>query len=255
MAPILRPGTGPSGDTPRVHPRDRIYAVGDIHGRHDLLVAMLALVREDARRCRDHRVPRLVFLGDYIDRGDDSAQVLETLSGAISAADPRTLCLMGNHEAALLSFLDDPVRGRAWLEFGAAQTLASFGLGLSGPTDDPERLRRLRDGLLAALGPTVDVLRGMPLHCRSGDVVFVHAGLAPGGQARFTDADTMLWGDPGFLTPSPVPGLRVVHGHYDSLEPAVFSGRVCIDTGAYHSGRLTALRLDDGEALLSVTGS
>ncbi len=239
-------------DVPGVDPRERIYAVGDLHGRHDLLLAMLTRIEADAARFDDGRQTRLVMLGDYVDRGDDSARVIEILAEISAARGCSVDCLMGNHEAAMLAFLADPVHGRAWLDFGAAQTLASFGIGCPGVTDDPAALGGVRDALVTALGPRLGFLQALPSHIRSGDVVFAHAGLNPEGTARFSDAHAMLWGAPGFLVPQPIPGLRVVHGHYDRPEPEVHPGRVGVDTGAYHTGRLTAVRLDAGEALITV---
>lgn len=235
----------------RVADGERIYAIGDIHGRHDLLQSMFARIHTDATDLADGRTVRVVLLGDYIDRGDDSAKVIETLR-QIDSEDPSGLiCLMGNHEAALLSFVKDPIAGRVWFEYGAAQTLASYGVTFPGSTDDPDILVKTRDALVEAMGPHLQFIESMRTYFKSGDVLFVHAGLNPEDADALNDTKAMLWGHPEFQKPTPVPGLRVVHGHYDDFEAQVFPGRICVDTGAYYSGVLTAVRLDEGECLLT----
>jgi len=98
------------------------------------------------------------------------------------------------------------------------------------------------------------LLHELPYHYRSGDVIFTHAGLNPRHRgAEMDDVGAMLWGHPDFLTDQPLCGLRVVHGHFDTSAPISTRGRICVDTGAYYSGVLTAVRLDAGEAFLSVS--
>lgn len=238
--------------TPAVSEGDRIYAIGDVHGRFDLLSAMFQRIYEDAEARRDGRKVRLVLLGDYVDRGDDSARVIQTLT-QISGDEPdRLVCLMGNHESAMLGFIDDPVHQNAWLEYGAAQTLASFGIPVPADSSDPEEMVKTRDLLVDGLGDGLAFVRATKPYFQSGNVVFVHAGLNPVPDHQFRDVQAMLWGHPEFRVPEPVPGLRVVHGHYDDYEPVVHSGRVCIDTGAYYSGVLTAIRLDEDQEILKV---
>ncbi len=240
--PVLRP--------PRVAEGDRIYAVGDIHGRFDLMVALLDRIRTDAETHTDGRRTRIVFLGDYIDRGDDSRSVLDTVI-ELSRANSRDLVfLRGNHEAALMAFLDDPVAGRSWLGYGAKQTFASYGLPPpSARTVDPQRLYDLRDQLAAAMGSQIDILETMPTHFVSGNVLFTHAGANP--QRPLQDTRAMIWGHQDFPPEGLMQGLRVVHGHYDNVEPVSDAGRICVDTGAYYTGRLTAVRLDQNEAFLA----
>lgn len=240
----------PSHRPPRVAETDRIYAVGDIHGRFDLMVALLDQIQADAEIHNDRRRARIVFLGDYIDRGDDSRAVLNTILELSGPKSPDLIFLRGNHEAALMAFLDDPVAGRAWLGYGAKQTIASYGLPpVSSRVTDTQQLHDLRDQLVAAMGPQIDVLRAMPTHFVSGNVLFTHAGASP--QRPLQDTKAMVWGHPEFPQNGPVQGLRVVHGHYDYIEPVSDAGRICVDTGAYYTGRLTAVRLDSGEAFLT----
>lgn len=243
--------SGRTGRLPAVAPDERIYAVGDIHGRFDLLIALLRRIAADAATHGDGRRPRLVFLGDYIDRGEQSRQVLEALASLAATGSPDLVFLRGNHEAALLDFLRDPERHPGWLRFGGLETLASFGiLPPRGATGAAGRAR-LRDALAAALAPLRPFLEGLLPSHRAGDVLFVHAAVDPGRPLERQPEDALLWGHRDFLTEDPVPGVRIVHGHYDAAGPVSLPGRICVDTGAYYSGRLTAVRLDTGEAFLT----
>ena len=241
---------GPALRPPCVAESDRIYAVGDIHGRFDLMVALLDRIQADAETHDDGRRAHIVFLGDYIDRGDDSRSVMDTIIELSGANSDELVFLRGNHEAALMAFLDDPVAGRSWLGYGAKQTFASYGLPpVSSRTVDPQKLYDLRDQLAVAMGPQIDILETMPTHFVSGNVLFTHAGANP--QRPLQDTRAMVWGHPDFPLDGPVQGLRVVHGHYDNAEPVSEAGRICVDTGAYYTGRLTAVRLDQDEAFLT----
>lgn len=237
-------------DVPQVAKTDRIYAVGDIHGRQDLLVKLLALIAEDAASFRDERQFRLIFLGDYIDRGDDAKGVLSTLTALANADNDNLTLLCGNHEAALLAFLDDPINGKSWLGFGAQQTLASYGVPVPKARPGREELLETRDALHEAIGAHHLLLRNLPTLVRSGDVIFTHAGLDPDAPLDAQMARHLVWGHPAFVTDDPVPGSRVVHGHYDDPSPVSRVGRICVDTGAYYTGRLTAVRLDGGEGFI-----
>ncbi len=236
---------------PLVAPHERIYAIGDVHGRYDLLIELLALIHADATNLPDGRATRLVFLGDLIDRGEDTKAVLAALLTLTSDPAAQVDLVRGNHEDALIDFLEDPVAGAAWLEFGGLQTFSSFRVAPPRSLTDRAELARARDDLAAELVPFHPVLRRLRPWVRSGDVVFCHASIDPARPVDEQDEAVLTWGDPGFLTDVPVPGLRVVHGHFDGDAPVSRPGRVCVDTGAYYSGVLTAVRLDEGEAFLS----
>lgn len=238
---------------PRVDESERVYAIGDVHGRHDLLLALFKRIYDDAMAMADHRTVRVVLLGDYVDRGDDSAKVLDALERSDTDESSSLICLRGNHEEAMLDFLNDPVRGRAWLDYGAAQTMASYGVTFPAGTDDKDLLIKARDALADAMGPQLGFLKSLRTHFQSGDVLFTHAGINPEDAETLVDTHAMLWGNSACMTPNPVPGLRLVHGHYDDMDPQIMPGRVCIDTGAYYSGVLTALRLDDGQEILTAS--
>jgi serine/threonine protein phosphatase 1 len=234
---------------PRVDHRERVYAVGDVHGRVDLLNALLDDIREDMETQDDGRSARIVLLGDYIDRGDSSRQVLECLRNLSREVFPCD-CLMGNHEAAMIDFLDDPRRGETWTKMGGLQTLASFGVQVPVRTLTQDDLTRIRDDFHEAVSPLLPFFSAMPMIVTSGDVVFCHAGVNP---AQDLDAQTtraLLWGHPDALGDEPLPGKLVVHGHYDAPEIVSRRGRICLDTGAYYSGALTAVRFDVGEYVM-----
>lgn len=234
--------------------QDRIYAVGDIHGRHDLLAGLLPKLREDARAQSDERRPVLLLLGDYIDRGDHSREVLDLILAESALHGPwdKLIALRGNHEAALLDFLDTPEQGSNWLSFGGKQTLASYGLPVPKARPSKEELTELANGLSRAMGPHVDFLNRTAHAFRSGAVVFAHAGIDPTKNLNEQPEEATLWGRSPFLEQGAPASLRVVHGHWDDPEPVVSAQRICLDTGAYYSGKLTAARLDAGTELITV---
>ncbi|KAA9009316.1 metallophosphoesterase [Histidinibacterium aquaticum] len=221
---------------PPPEPEGRLQVVGDIHGRTDLLDSLLARL--------DLEAP-LVFVGDYVDRGPDSAGVLRRLR----ELDRRgtVTCLTGNHEDMMLAALDDPEAARLWLRNGGLETLASFGLGagvLGGGTEGRTKMaRELRE----ALGETEAWLRERPLWHRSGNVVVAHAGLDPKTSPEAQVDSDLLWGHPDFGRRHRVDGLWVVHGHVIVDGAHSVPGRVAVDTGAYATDRLTAAVIERGE--------
>jgi len=236
--------------TPAVDAGERIYAVGDVHGRYDLLYALMEKINTDVGSLHPERRLRVVFLGDYIDRGDHSREVIDLLLLLRSILGAQVEFLLGNHEAALLSFLHDPLKGWGWLDSGGRQTLASY--GVAPPSLDPDQAGRvaLRDRLQGAMGEHVAFLQGLPKIAISGKVAFVHAGLDPAYPLEEQPDAALLWGEGEDGRASGLAGWRMVHGHYAADDPVTNARRICVDTGAYYSGRLTAVRLDEGEAFL-----
>ena len=239
-------------ERPKVQTDTRVYAVGDIHGRHDLLMEMLENILSDAEQIESDRSCEIILLGDYIDRGDNSRAVLETLVQLSEGGDKGFQMLKGNHEAAMLDFIDTPLKGAAWLEYGAQQTLASYGVALPKQTPNEGDLIRLRDQLAEAMGPHLDFVRKLSAYYISGDVIFTHAGFDPCDLDAFSNEIPMLWGHPSSFDDCPINGKLLVHGHYDALEPVDKAGRICVDTGAYYTGCLTAVRLDETAKFLTV---
>ncbi|WP_395674320.1 metallophosphoesterase family protein [Phenylobacterium sp.] len=232
---------------------DLIYAIGDIHGSYTPLRELLARISEDcAERARSRR-PVLIFLGDYVDRGPASHKVLEALVWLRRRPDFEVHLLKGNHEQALLAFLEAPEAGEPWLRYGGAQTLAAYGVPAPGKEADPEAYVRARDELLDAMPAShLRLLQTLELMATAGDYVFVHAGVRPDRPLAAQKEDDLLWIRQTFLeAPGPFEKV-VVHGHtWIDARPQMLEHRIGIDTGAYATGVLTALRLDDeGRAVL-----
>lgn len=218
-------------------PEQSFVAIGDVHGRADLLLEL------DRRIEAEYPDWPVVFLGDYVDRGEQSREVLDLLMSVSPNGTPPVVCLMGNHERMLLDFLDDPERGaRRWLRNGGLQALASFGVAppSTGP-DDPLALLLARDRLVGAMGEDMIAwLRALPLQWHSGDVWAVHGGADPALPMDAQPPRTLLWGHPQFMRKPRADGLWVVHGHTVVDAPQVLDGRIAVDTGAFATGRLSA---------------
>ena len=233
----------------------RFYAVGDVHGRHDLLARLLDRIKKDAERLNDRRETTLVFLGDYIDRGDDSRFVVDELVNLMDSPEDDVVLLRGNHEDALLNFLNDPIGGRAWIDYGGRQTLASYGVRPPDRNPSLDQLVKLRDKMTDALGDHLSLFANLDPFFTVDGLVFSHAGVNPNNPDPLEDIRSMVWGSDATLVDRPLPGKLLVHGHYDDVEPVHKPGRICVDTGAYYTGRLSAVRLDDSINFLSVTAA
>jgi serine/threonine protein phosphatase 1 len=224
----------------------RIYAIGDIHGRDDLLGSLLAHVEEDARsRAGTRNV--LIYLGDYIDRGLQSRQVLDR----IVAGPPggfEAVYLKGNHEAAMLEFLADANFGRTWKYYGGLETLHSYGINELTLSDNPDDFIHARDRLEQILPPAHrQFLEHLVLSAEFGDYFFAHAGVRPGIDLSRQVEEDLLWIRDGFLNSDQWFGKIVVHGHTPREQPVFRSNRIGIDTGAYMTNVLTCLVLEGQE--------
>jgi serine/threonine protein phosphatase 1 len=230
-----------------------VYAVGDVHGRLDLLLQLERLIAEDLAG-RGGR-PVVCYLGDYIDRGPSSAEVIEHLR-RLPADAPRRVFLKGNHEDMMLHFLEDPaVHGPKWFKWGARELVLSYGVE---PPDDPATAdwAALRDALAASLPPShLQFLRSLRLGFAWRGWLFVHAGLHPDNPAEAQVERDLMWIREPFLSSARDFGLRIVHGHTVVDEVVVAANRIGLDTGAYRSDRLTALIAEaDGRFSLLQTG-
>ena len=228
-------------DPPSIAPDLRLYAIGDVHGRADLLRRLHAMIRSDAEAAAERRW-RVVYLGDYVDRGPDSRGVIDILAGEPLPGFER-VCLKGNHEDAMVRFLGDIGVAFAWFDFGGAATLASYGVPTPNPFDLDELLAAQR-ALIAALPRShLDFLRNLELTHSEGDYLFVHAGVRPGVALKMQQEEDMLWIREPFLQSKVRFGKIVVHGHSISYEPEFRDNRIGIDTGAFATDRLTCLVL------------
>lgn len=189
--------------------------------------------------------PKLVFVGDYIDKGPASAGVLKRLSELSAEFPENVTCLLGNHEQMMLDFLDAPsARYARWFRNGASHTVESFGLAVPDTEDQADALGA---DLREALGPLEDWLRALPLQHRSGNLTVVHAGMDPRRDIDDQAARILLWGHPEFLTHARNDGQWVAHGHTVMDLPVYADGRISVDTGAHQTGLLTcAVILPDG---------
>ncbi len=220
-----------------------IYAIGDIHGRIDLLDRLHGKIAQDAA-ARPQPRKLIVYLGDYVDRGLESRQVLDRLLDPPQDGLERIM-LKGNHEDAMLQFLDDTAIGASWMGFGGDATLYSYGVDVFGtPPEGMERLdyiqQRLRENMPDGHR---DLLEALKLYYVEGDYYFCHAGVRPGVPLEAQKAEDLMWIRDEFLNNRKPHGKVVVHGHSIETEPVVTDNRIGIDTGAFATGVLTALVL------------
>ena len=233
-------GSGPSG--PKGY---RAYAVGDVHGRLDLLNALLENIEQDLTG-REDRDTYLVFLGDLIDRGPDSRGVIERLR-TLTSKRFSPVFLLGNHEEVLLRLLGGE-RGllASWMRFGGAECAASYGADAYDLMSLPEEkaLDQIRTAIPEAhaqfIASFIDTFR-------FGDYLFVHAGIRPGVDLAGQSQRDLRWIRTDFLDSHSDHGFLVVHGHTSAAEVVERGNRIGIDTGAYMSGILTAIGLEDRE--------
>lgn len=233
----------------------RIYAIGDMHGRLDLLRETVDRIRRDLAR-RPHRHPLVVCLGDYMDRGPACRGVLEALIELRDSALP-TRFLLGNHDSYVSAYLTDPDwydRTYHWLHdaMGGNATLESYGV----PDASDLHPAATRDAFAAAFpAEHLAFLEACELGFRIGGYFFVHAGIRPGVPLDAQDRDDLIWIREPFLSSTADFGVKVVHGH--TIVPAVehHPNRIAVDTGAFRTSRLSCLLLEGEEvALLAPEG-
>ena|SRR6516164_5296192 len=231
----------PRPQQPRVPDGIRIYAIGDVHGRADLLDEVFSRIDldiESSSACH----PIHVLLGDYLDRGPSSRSVLDCLIDRGRSHD--LVCLKGNHECYAIEFLRNPAVLRDWRQVGGLETLISYGLEPSAAPDKTEQ-RRLAWALAAALPDTHRrFLFGLGASFSCGDFFFAHAGVKPGVPLARQHEEDLLWIRDDFLLSDEDFGKVVVHGHTPVIEPDIHRNRINIDTGAYATGKLTCLVIE-----------
>jgi serine/threonine protein phosphatase 1 len=226
----------------------RLYVIGDIHGRLDLLDRLIDEIDSDAKK---HEANSLtVTLGDYIDRGPDSRGVLDCLLSNPFPGD--YVALKGNHEALLEAFLEDPTIGAQWRQLGGLETLHSFGIPVAAMMVG-RNYNEAAEQLRATLSPEHKKFLASLKTSLTVDRYFLcHAGIRPGVLLERQSPQDLLWIRDEFLSSRKDFGKIVVHGHTPTVEPEVLPNRINIDTGAFATGRLTCVVLEgDGHRFIS----
>lgn len=221
-----------------------VYAVGDVHGRLDLLEQLLHAICADATETAPLDRPVLVFLGDYVDRGAESRGVIDMILALKHLGQFEVRCLKGNHEQALLQFLDDPTIGPSWVGHGGGPTLISYGVHPPAMRFDEKGWVETQAAFKRALPPEhLKFYQELELCLIVGDYLFVHAGVRPGIPLLEQSEQDLLWIRGEFLNNTSNFEKFVVHGHTPVDRPFVGPTRIGVDTGAYATGLLSAARL------------
>lgn len=240
---VLAKGMPPEGPIPD----QPMFIVGDIHGEMELLERMLEEI--DGAIGKIHlKDPLLVFVGDLIDRGAKSAEVLRRIMELTTEFPDNVVSLLGNHEQMLLDFIDAPIARHArWMRNGGVETCNSFGLKVPPEIGDP---LVVADALMEAIGDELlDWLRTRPKMHRSGNITCVHAGADPNKPMDKQSDRVLIWGHPEFLSSLRKDGEWIAHGHTVFDMPMIADNRISVDTGAQAAGILScAVLLPNGES-------
>jgi len=228
---------------PAVGMGKRLFAIGDIHGRHDLLDALLKRIsRHIAAGPLADNI--LVFLGDYVDRGPASRAVIERLCGLEGKTGWRCVFLRGNHDQAVCEFLQNPSYYSAWRGYGAAETLLSYGV-MPPRFENASDFARAWDDFSRQFPPHhLAFFDGLKYFHVEDDYLFVHAGVRPGVALADQAPEDLMWIRENFLSHRGRFEKMVVHGHTPAPAPVTLPNRICVDTGAHATGRLTAVVLE-----------
>jgi serine/threonine protein phosphatase 1 len=237
-APVRAP------EVPRTPDGMVVWAIGDVHGRADLLKPLTEAIRADLD-ASDAPRKMVVFLGDYVDRGPGSREVLKYLAALPADEGVEWRFLKGNHEETMVNFLDDPSVGTQWCEYGGEATLQAYGLRPPSLKHRVEAWRHLSSELDHKLDEDERTfLSNLELSVTAGDYFLVHAGARPGAALADQSDEDLMWIRGEFLRSEVEFEKVVVHGHTPTAEVHADRRRIGIDTRAYASGVLTGLRLE-----------
>jgi len=227
-----------------------LYVVGDVHGMMEPLRALERLIEADASTISGRKL--IVMLGDYIDRGPKSARVLDHLLTSPPPGFDR-ICLAGNHEETMLAFIGNPSSNAWWLDFGGRETLMSYGIDMA----DLPRGKAFAQLLASSIPPEhIAFMRELPAMLCLPGLVLVHAGVRAGVPLEAQDERDLLWLEGADETAVDENcGYTVVHGHTIVKDVSLSSRRISVDTGAYATGRLTAIRIVPGEDMRLLTST
>ena len=236
-------------EAPSVPDHLRVYAIGDIHGRLDLLHEVMLKIREDVNSLSEKKDIMLVFLGDYIDRGMQSREVIDYLITLSAQTEYQCNFLRGNHEAMLLDFLSYPKTLSAWQNFGGLETLNSYGLRIRELFEERE-FEQAQEALMSLMPQEhYDFYASTITKLEIGDYFFCHAGVKPGVDLADQEASDLLWIRDEFLESTINHGKMIIHGHTPVEKAEIWSNRINIDTGAYITNNLTCLILNEKEKM------
>lgn len=229
----------------------RVYAIGDVHGRSDLLGEMHRRIAAEIERDAPADW-RIIHLGDYCDRGPDSRGVIDRIMAA-QARDPRAMALLGNHDLGFLDFLDMPDERSLFARFGGVQTSASYGVDLT--MTDPQAMAMSHAALVRAVPEAhLAFLRGCGFSLSFGDFFYCHAGIRPQVPLDLQTPEDLIWIRRDFIDYVGLHPKVIVHGHTISATPEIRPNRVNVDTGAYATGTLTAFVVEGAmKRLLTVS--
>jgi len=244
LAPQRAAAAAPAGTT--------LYVIGDIHGRLDLLHPLLRKIAYDAARLPAGQARELIFLGDYVDRGPDSRGVIALVLSTMAETGFWTVtALKGNHEAALLEFMDDPNHWPMWANFGARETLTSYGVNPPDWNSDEEDWAKASRALNALMPATHKAfLKGLEIVAERGDYLCAHAGVRPGVPLEHQTEQDLLWIRDDFLRSEKRLEKVIVHGHTPADAAYLGEHRIGLDTGAYATSVLTAVKLQGSDRVL-----
>ncbi len=222
----------------------RIYAIGDIHGRADLLAQLDRQIGEDAASAPPGMKKTIVYLGDYVDRGLDSKGVIDHfLTAPMEGFE--SIHLKGNHEDILLCFLEDISIGPGWFDIGGDATVLSYGVRIPAGLSSAQRFEHVWKEFRTRFPPNhLRFLSDLQLMHQAGDYVFVHAGIKPGVLLEQQRSHDLMWIRGEFLNSKQDLGKVVVHGHCPTEQPDIQTHRIGIDTGAFASNVLTCIVLE-----------
>ena len=221
----------------------RIYCIGDVHGREDLLQQVHDNILDDVSDYTGRKI--VIYLGDYIDRGERSKQVIELLLSH-PLSDFESIHLRGNHEQSLLDFLIEPDIGQAWFKYGGLQTLVSYGIRYNKIPTSTKDMQELQTELKERLPDShLEFLKKTLIFHSFGSYYFVHAGVNPRLSLEQQQPDDQLWIREDFIHHTKAYEKIIIHGHTITDEPDFQHNRIGLDTGAYQSGKLSCLVLEN----------
>lgn len=223
----------------------RLYCIGDIHGCNSLLQELLLEIQQDRQNFNGKII--MVYLGDYIDRGPNSKEVIETLLHN-EQANIETIYLRGNHEQTLLDCLENPILIPTWLSYGGLSALASYNVMVPKIPTKLQDLIEIQQQLQEKLPPShYHFLSETRLSYTLGAYFFVHAGIYPGRSLARQHPQDLLWIRDEFIQSAKYHEKIIVHGHTITNQPQLLNNRIGIDTGAFNSGKLTCLVLESDQ--------